>query len=54
MYAVSFMTADGQPAWTIIDRALEGAKSRFISVENGKVREGVATEKRQGVADSDS
>jgi hypothetical protein len=41
MYVASFMTADGQPAWTIIDRALGDAKSRFISVENGKVREGV-------------
>lgn len=54
MYVVSFMTAEGQPAWAIFDRTLESAKSRFISVENGKVTEGMKAEKTQGGAASDS
>jgi hypothetical protein len=51
---VSFMTAEGQPVWAIFDRTLEGAKSRFISVESGKVTEGTKAEKTQGGADRDS
>ncbi|WP_234804690.1 hypothetical protein [Sinorhizobium americanum] len=39
-YVASFMTAEGQPAWTIFARTPEDLKSRFISVENGRVCEG--------------
>ena len=39
IHIASFMTAEGQPAWTIFNDA-----SHFISVENGKVVEGIATE----------
>jgi hypothetical protein len=39
-HIVSFMTAAGQPAWTIFDNTIEGRRSRFICVEDGKVIEG--------------
>ncbi|WP_234781917.1 hypothetical protein [Sinorhizobium saheli] len=41
IYVASFMTAGGQPAWAIICNAPEGRQTRFISVENGGVIEGV-------------
>jgi hypothetical protein len=47
MYIASFMTAEGQRAWTIIDKALGGAKSRLFSVENGNVKEGWGGRRRK-------
>ncbi len=34
---ISFMTADGQPSWTIFERSLSGETSRWITVEDGKI-----------------
>lgn len=36
-YAAAFMTAEGQPAWTILDGSAERHKSGCIAVRNGKV-----------------
>jgi hypothetical protein len=52
IHVASFMTADGQPAWTILG-ALEDRRRRFISVENGKLREGPEAEKVVGDAGKD-
>lgn len=40
IYVTSFMTAEGQPEWTIIEQSHEGKEPRSISVENGRVVEG--------------
>lgn len=37
-HVVSFMTANGQPAWTIFDNNSE--RQTFLHVENGRLREG--------------
>lgn len=36
-YVASFMTADGQPAWTIFDNSIEQPKPGYISVREGSV-----------------
>jgi len=38
---VSFMTAEGQPMWTIFDRTSQEAGVQSISVENGSVTTGL-------------
>lgn len=45
-YIVSFMTAEGQPAWAIFDNSDDSQYSRWISVENGKVGEGAGVDTR--------
>jgi len=37
-HVVSFMTASGQPAWTVFDNT--GEEQQFLHVENGRLREG--------------
>lgn len=39
-YVASFMTAEGQPAWTIFKRSREGSEAEVLSVENGIIVEG--------------
>ncbi len=41
LYVASFMTADGQPAWTIFDRCAEQHKSSHIAVRDGQIYEGL-------------
>jgi hypothetical protein len=36
----SFMTAEGQPAWTIFDNTNGESETHWISVRNGKICEG--------------
>lgn len=37
LYIASFMTADGQPGWTIFDRCPEHQKSAWIEVRDGEI-----------------
>ncbi|CVI55074.1 hypothetical protein CFBP4996_06680 [Agrobacterium leguminum] len=39
LYVVSFMTAEGQPGWTIFDRCSAHQQSSWIEVRDGKVCE---------------
>lgn len=41
IYVASFMTAEGQPMWTILDHSAENGKPASISVENGRIVEGL-------------
>lgn len=41
LYVASFMTADGQPAWTIFDRCAAQQKSSHIAVRDGQIYEGL-------------
>ncbi|ATN34656.1 hypothetical protein ACO34A_12680 [Rhizobium sp. ACO-34A] len=43
LYVASFMTADGQPQWTIFDHRSERPKSGWIEVRDGKVCENLGT-----------
>lgn len=47
LYVASFMTAEGQPAWTIFDGFDEQHKSRCIAVRDGKVYEEFEKETHQ-------
>jgi hypothetical protein len=40
LYIASFMTAAGQPEWSIFDNITGADQTRFISVKNGKIVEG--------------
>ena len=53
-YVASFMTAEGQPAWTVFDGPNEQRKSGWIAVCNGKICEDLATEIAPLVTGSDS
>ena len=41
IYVASFMTAEGQPMWTILDHSAENGKPASISVENGRIVKGL-------------
>ncbi|MCM2476917.1 hypothetical protein HGO38_26055 [Rhizobium sp. CG5] len=41
LYVASFMTAEGQPAWTIFDRGAEQQTSGYIEVRDGRICEGL-------------
>lgn len=41
LYVVSFMTAEGQPAWSIIDRSAEPQNSKCLAVRDGVLFEGL-------------
>lgn len=43
LHVASFMTADGQPEWTIFDHRSEQQKSGWIDVRDGKVCETLET-----------
>lgn len=53
LYVSSFMTAEGQPAWTIFGGVGEQDKSGCIAVRGGKVYEGSAMETTPIAADPD-
>lgn len=44
IYVSSFMTAEGQPAWTIFDRTAQGGVERWIDVEGGAVCQSETTD----------
>lgn len=44
LYVASYMTAEGQPAWTVFDGSSEQRKSGWIAVRDGKVCEDSETE----------
>jgi hypothetical protein len=44
IYVSSFMTAEGQPAWTIFDRSGQGGGERWINVEGGTVCQSETTD----------
>jgi hypothetical protein len=50
----SFMTADGQPGWTIFDRCTEHPKSAWIEVRDGKICETLDTKSPSAAIDRDS
>jgi hypothetical protein len=54
LYLASFMTAEGQPGWTIFDRCSEQQKSGWIEVRDGKVREALETKSAPAIMDPDS
>lgn len=39
LYVASFMTAEGQPAWTVFDRGSEQKASGYIEVRGGRICE---------------
>lgn len=47
LYVASFMTAEGQPEWTIFDRCAEQQKSAHIAVRNGQIYEDWGAETAQ-------
>ncbi|WP_245268803.1 hypothetical protein [Mesorhizobium loti] len=54
LYVASFMTAEGQPAWTIFDGSGEQHKSGYIAVRDGKVYEDLEMETAPVVTNPDS
>lgn len=54
LYIASFMTAEGQPGWTIFDRCSEQQKSGWIEVRDGKVCEALETKSAPAIMDPDS
>jgi len=54
LYVVSFMTAEGQPVWTILDRCSERAKIGWIDVRNGKVCETLEAKNAAAIIDEHS
>lgn len=50
----SFMTADGQPSWTIFDRCTEHQKSAWIEVRDGEICETLDTKGPPAAIDPDS
>jgi len=54
LYIASFMTADGQPGWTIFDRCSEHHKSAWIEVRDGEVCETLDTKGAPVAIDPDS
>lgn len=46
LYVASFMTAEGQPEWTIFDRSSEQRTCGWIEVREGKVCETLEAKKR--------
>ncbi|WP_245505919.1 hypothetical protein [Rhizobium sullae] len=54
LYVASFMTAEGQPAWTIFDGFDEQHKSDCIAVRDGKVYGDFEKEMAPVAADPDS
>ncbi len=51
LYVASFMTAEGQPEWTIFDRCAEQQKSSYIAVRNGQIYEDLDAEMAFVIAD---
>lgn len=54
LYIASFMTADGQPGWTIFDRCPEHQKSAWIEVRDGEIWETLDAKSSSAAIDPDS
>ena len=54
LYVASFMTAEGQPAWSIIDGFGEKHKSGCIAVRDGKIYEDLEMDAAPVVTGPDS
>ncbi|WP_229002301.1 MULTISPECIES: hypothetical protein [Rhizobium/Agrobacterium group] len=54
LYIASFMTADGQPSWTIFDRCPEHQKSAWIEVRDGEIWETLDAKSSSAAIDPDS
>ncbi|MDE1993540.1 MAG: hypothetical protein KGI75_13630 [Rhizobiaceae bacterium] len=54
LYVASFMTAEGQPEWTIFDRRSEQRKFGWVEVRDGKICEIWETKSVAAATDPDS
>ena len=48
LYVTSFMTAEGQPAWTIFSGSAKEHRSGSIAVRNGRIHEDLEVEMTRG------
>lgn len=54
LYVASFMTAEGQPAWTIFGGSIGQHSSGCIAVRNGRIYEDLEAEMTPSLTNNDS